>query len=324
MSDSMSSEIPKDAIGYLMVMEPSPVYVSLVVRQFVIETKRIESPIQSLTFTVSPDRLLSLMSSLVLRVVAGPTGEPIEGVEIQLSNGQMMRMGPKSGKDGIVRFDHQAPGQYSIWARVPGYAMAIRFVDLEPGRETDLGNFSLSSPNAISGRVLDSEGRPVAAQPSLNPYYENDPVRSLAYTLSLRLRTDSEGHFSAAGCAPGRYLLSFGEEYRNPPAPNEPEWTIAPVLIDTRAGPAESLELVVVRGVELKLKPTSREVVGVVFRIMTTDGLPYRRGSFYDTNPRTLRIAPGSYDLVLSRDSKEIRRVPIRVGADGATEDIAP
>jgi hypothetical protein len=325
MPDSMFTEIPQDAIGYLMVLEPPPIHVSLVIRQFVIETKRIDSPVQSLTFKVSIEQLMSLTSSLVLRVVDGGTGQPIEGASIELFGPQSgMMFGPKSGPDGLVRFCRQVPGQYSVRASVPGHAMETRLVDLAPGRETDLGDFSLSSPNAISGRITDSEGHPVAAQPSLHPYYENDPVPAFANAQSVRFKVDGDGRFSVAGCAPGRYLLLFGAELRNPPAQNEPEWTIAPVLIDTRSGPAEHLEIVLARGAELTMKPTSKDVVGMGFRIMTTDGLPYRQGSFYETSPRTLRIAPGSYDLVLIRDSKEIRRVPIHLSAQGTTEEIAP
>ena len=79
-----------------------------------------------------------------------------------------------------------------------------------------------------------------------------------------------------------------------------------------------------VRGAELTLKPTSKEVVGISFLISTVDGLPYRQSSFYDASPRTLRIAPGAYELVLSRESTEIRRARIRVDAGGSSLDIAP
>jgi hypothetical protein len=318
-----AAELPQDAIGRLAVNVPPPVHVSLVARDFVIETKRVDSPVESLTFTVDPERLLAMLADLVISVVDASTNQPIEGAAAILRTVQSSVSGPRSGPDGLIRFEQRAPGSFSVWILAPGYARETKPFDLEPG-EKKQDTIRLSRPNVIAGRVVDAGGQPIESEARLHPYFEGDPDATLAHDLELTVRTDAQGGFAATTFPPGRYLLIFGAEYRNPPAANEPEWTRAPLVVDTTTGPVENLEIVLVRGAELALKPKSKEVVGMKFRISTGDGIPYRQSTFYDANARKLRIAPGAYSLTLIREGDEIRSIPFRLGSDGTTIDIDP
>jgi hypothetical protein len=323
MPDS-ASELPDDAIGRLVVGDSPPIHVSLVARQFVIETKRIDSSVDSVIFTVAPERLAAILCELAVSVVDAASGRAVEGARAMLRTAQSSKMGTQSGSDGLIRFERLAPGRYSVTILASGYARETRLFDLEPGRRSEPETIALTVPSAIRGRIVDADGHPVQAQPSLRPYFEGDPVRSLAHTLGTTLRADADGRFAADSYPPGRYLLIFGSEYRHPPASNEPEWTLAPYLVDTTSGAREDLEIVLVRGAELTLKPTSKDLVGAKFLISTSGGLPYRQSQFYDASPRTLRIAPGDYELALSRESTEIRRIPIRVDTGGSSVDVSP
>jgi hypothetical protein len=324
LEDGTSPGLPREAIGRLIVLGHAPIHVSLVLRQFVLETKPVDSTIDSLTFELSLERLRSIASSFVLRVVDGQTDQPIEGATVMVTTSQSGGFGPRSGSDGVVRCSGYVPGRYSLRTSAKGFAVDLRVIDLEPGRETDVGTIQLSSPSVLAGRIVDPDGHGIQAQPSLVPYLEGAPEKSLMRSLSGGLHVEEDGRFRQEGLATGRYLLLFGAEFRHPPAQNEPEWTCAPLLIDTKSVPVENLEVVLRRGAELVMKPIAPSVVGTEFLILTLEGLPYRRGRFYESSPTLLRIAPGTYELVLTRDGAELRRMHIDVPETGTTIEIAP
>jgi protocatechuate 3,4-dioxygenase beta subunit len=106
-------------------------------------------------------------ATVVGRVVDAETGQGIKGAAIELeTTSQFMRFAQhsgRSGEDGSFILPGVAAGQYTLKTQAEGYAPVFRpnFIT-ESGQRVDAGTIRLGRGFAVSGTVVDAEGKPVA------------------------------------------------------------------------------------------------------------------------------------------------------------------
>jgi hypothetical protein len=159
------------------------------------------------------------------RVVRADTGEPLRRVEVRIdewSPGE--RSGPAAtmtDAEGRYELTQLSAGHYHLRARRGGY-VDVEYGQRRPferGRPLDLGegavlqniDFALPPGAAVTGRVVDETGEPVAlVSVSLSRRRYVDGARRLAPVSSGS--TDDHGEFRIFGVPPGDYVIlaSFG------------------------------------------------------------------------------------------------------------------
>ncbi len=141
-------------------------------------------------------------------------GHPIAGASVRLG----ARFGDptvKTGADGRFRFRNAPARERSLTVEAAGHApetMSVRVHDGLPPIE-----FRLGPGRTIRGRVLDSQGRPLA-----NAHVSASRWRGLQ-NLDWRSRTDSDGRFTWDGAPSDRVVLAaFKEGFRTAELSIEP------------------------------------------------------------------------------------------------------
>jgi len=90
------------------------------------------------------------------------TGAPIAGVRVDATGPDERALHPTTGPDGIAPARGLAAGRWHLRARVPGYVVAERDVEVEPGRVPREVRLELQRGATLAGVVRDRYGRRVA------------------------------------------------------------------------------------------------------------------------------------------------------------------
>lgn len=166
--------------------------------------------------------------SITGRVTSGTEGVP--GILVELLSSQAP-FGPSrapsvaratTDEDGRYRLSSIAAGRYFIRAFAPTFVITsdramrgvARTVILDEGDAVEGVNFAMTRGAVITGRVTDSEGRPVIGEPiQLTRVNDNEPsqdVPSFYLYSNERFSTDDRGIYRIYGLAAGHYLISVG------------------------------------------------------------------------------------------------------------------
>ena len=135
--------------------------------------------------------------------VVTPDGRPAIGASVgKVSGGHSFgpRMGgnaPVDG-DGYYRLEGLAPGELSIQAEHPEYPRVAKDVDLRAG--INAVNLAFEGGQEVSGRVVDSAGKPV-------PAAVVQTVQTGQYWGNAETQTESDGSFTLPGVQDGDYTL---------------------------------------------------------------------------------------------------------------------
>jgi hypothetical protein len=133
---------------------------------------------------------------------------PVEGVRVEVSGagGAAARVAT-TDREGFYQFTGLAPGDYVVRASMPETLAAY---GEQKARVAARGcaqlDFNTNFDGRISGRITDSEGRPVSE-------LKVDLIRADGPEVSLNglwAQTDKEGRYELKDVPPGRYLLGFG------------------------------------------------------------------------------------------------------------------
>ncbi len=201
------------------------------------------------------------------------TGEPIPDVEIVFSFIERSTTEPQAITDSKGHFviNDVPRGTYSIRAQRMGYAAPApngirmreggetRTVTISPGEITKDANLTMVTAGAITGRILDSNGKPEG-----NSFVMAESTdtggRGVAYT-------NDQGDYHIVGLSPGKYYIFSDNGY------------YPGVLEKAKATPLEITEGAVVAGIDMMLR--NREIpadVGKVFfvsgKVLDSDGGP--------------------------------------------------
>ena len=121
--------------------------------------------------------------------------------------------------DGGYRFTAVAAGRYSVSTHSPLFVNTEidhngrngRFVAVNAGEAVEGIDFSLVRGGVITGRVLDTEGRPVISQAvSLIKVVDGRPTQSFRPPDQQIMTTDDRGVYRIYGVIPGSYVVSLG------------------------------------------------------------------------------------------------------------------
>lgn len=168
------------------------------------------------------------------RVVAAGTNAPIADARVVLmptfrSAPPPMAPTPQSitDQDGRFVFEGLAPGTFHIDVQKPGFAPFSSPVDGTPpatlnltaGQAVDNLTLTLRKGGAISGRVLDAKGEPLAnARVVALAHLQRGrgPVRWIPVGMSSNASTNDLGEFRVFGLAPGEYIIAASPNHGGP------------------------------------------------------------------------------------------------------------
>ncbi len=122
-------------------------------------------------------------------------------------------------EDGRYKLTNVPPGRYHLTAVSPGYVFAEagangwqpgKFVNVVAGDELKDLDFTLVRGGVVTGRVTDSDGKPVVEEAvTLIPADVNER-KARQYARPVNAVTDDRGVYRAWGVSPGRYLAYAG------------------------------------------------------------------------------------------------------------------
>src|SRR5258705_8216723 len=150
-------------------------------------------------------------------------GKGIAGMVVGLraadsSGQQTSRYKGVTDQDGNYRITNVPPGTYRVMPAAPAFVISgqgepgVKSLIITEGETVEGIDFALNRGGVITGRVIDSEGRPlIEEQISLLPA-EADTQRGQAYIVSQRtIQTDDRGIYRIFGVPAGRLKLTLGE-----------------------------------------------------------------------------------------------------------------
>jgi protocatechuate 3,4-dioxygenase beta subunit len=173
-------------------------------------------------FLLAPSVLAQTPATIEGQVLDALTGVPIRKAVLTLRKIADDSRAAEADTDtsGRFRFTGVPPGEYTLAAAARGYLILDRDSARQPRREGTLfalapaQNLSglvlrLTPFGAISGRIVDDDGDPVAAgEVQVWHVTYRNWIRELAADRGYNTLTDDRGIFRIAGLPPGRYYLS--------------------------------------------------------------------------------------------------------------------
>lgn len=306
----VTAALPAGALGVLDVSAPLPIVVTLVLRNAILASQRVEPGRSEVVFRVAVEDVVDQLASVRIRFLDGITRTPLEGVSVELSDIQISS-GPRSLSDaqGVARCDRLLPGGLRFEAGRDGYERLPAQVTVTAARETDLGDLLLFPSTSISGTVVDEEGHPVVARLRANAL---DDIGQLTPDIdALIWRTEADGTFTIDELGRRRYMLRVADEFK----------VSKPVLVNTLAGDATGVVLRSESGQNVSVRlawPSSREL-GLRVRdasdVVYTDWDRWRGDTVWTRRlPRGQYVAE-CYDLsgVLEQQAFEVVEAPVNI-----------
>jgi 5-hydroxyisourate hydrolase-like protein (transthyretin family) len=148
-------------------------------------------------------------------------GEPARGVVVILRNNETIRWPAKAPRaradeNGRFSFTSVAAGNYFISAVAPGYVSPEktdfdgRKLSVADGETVENVDLEIKRGGVITGRIIDSQGRPVIEEHvTLKELDENQGFLLFSPNFDM-FRTDDRGVYRIYGLPAGRYLVSVG------------------------------------------------------------------------------------------------------------------
>ncbi|WP_164010971.1 MSCRAMM family protein [Pyxidicoccus trucidator] len=263
--------------------------------------------------TASPEVALELGSALhVEGTVTDEAGRPVAGatVDVGQREGSTTSLRAVTDEKGHYGVGPVEPGTWGFTVEAPGY------VDLPRARERTLGpttgpvDLTLKRAASITGRVTDTEGRPLPGiQLAFGHPLPHEREDGISYSISPeRTWTDAEGRFVLDAAKPGNYLLE---------APDAP-FLKASLLV---RAPSRDVHLTLEPGASVEgtvVDANGLLLEGFFVDLQDPEGgevLSLRRGQRTDTKGHFLLrgVPPGRYVLLATREQPSATRRVWRV-----------
>ncbi|MBK7642759.1 MAG: sigma-70 family RNA polymerase sigma factor [Planctomycetes bacterium] len=201
-----------------------------------------------------------------------------------------------TGADGVLRVPWVMPGKRRVLVTAQSYSAFSGRLEIEDRGECDLRPIELTGHARISGRIFDSDGKPVRARLQLVPLERFEEAREdLAGTF---WESSETGAFEIPHQRRERYVLRSAEG----------EGVLTPLALDASQGDVCDLELRLVTPARVRLNLTREPKEGAELRITTAAGLPMLERDLSGLAPVELSLAPGAY-------LAEVREGPHKAGS---------
>ena len=149
------------------------------------------------------------------RVIEAKTGQPIRKVIVQVYGGagqSFKSHTATTSADGTFSIDDISPGRYAVSLQHPGFVQktagpAQRSFTLQPGQSTTMLTFKMEAAGVISGKIVDSDGDPMAAVTVNASLPGSMPQTGMAGSYGS-VMTNDLGEYRISDLRPGKYLIS--------------------------------------------------------------------------------------------------------------------
>lgn len=149
------------------------------------------------------------------RVIEAKTGQPIRKVIVQVFGGagqSFKSHTATTSADGTFSIDDISPGRYAVNLQHPGFVQktagpAQRSFKLQPGQSTTMLTFKMEAAGVISGKIMDSDGDPIAAVTVNASLPGSMPQTGMSGSYGSATTNDL-GEYRISDLRPGKYLIS--------------------------------------------------------------------------------------------------------------------
>jgi RNA polymerase sigma-70 factor (ECF subfamily) len=312
--------LPRGYYGILTLDGDLPAFVSLVARDRVVETKRVEPGSEEVEFVLSVEAVKEMLATVRVQVVDAATGALIDRNGLRL--GEMIS--PSHAEpDGSVSIGGYGPGDYDWIVSAPGYEMLKMKFHADPGNTVDLGKIALEPEIRVSGTVLDPAGRPCSERLRLG---QLNPATGEVSYLRTDLDAGGDGKFELNGLGRRVYVLRAGVSDSLVDFSASDGWRASdPVLLDLRSGVAP-------RGLAVQLRTAMRMTIAVADRslkyaplvILDARGMQVTSNVVYGPQPRSFVLPPGEYRVqVLESGGKIALERKVQVASEPVTVELS-
>lgn len=240
------------------------------------------------------------------RVVNAVTGTPIAKAAVTLAPTAGDLLTALTNQEGAFEFTGETPGRYRLTAERSGYLKGEYGsrrprasgtpIQLDPGRRLTKLELRLTPPSAISGRVFDDNGEPIA-RASLHILTQTFVRGRRQWLPAAIANTNDRGEYRAFDLDPRKYIVkvqvtpppSFGVD--PPPKSAEIETAFGSLFYPSGDDLAQAQILDLLPGAELPgIDFTLRKVrvFRVTGRVEVPAGLPPGRGALFVSPAGTL------------------------------------
>jgi len=294
-----AEKLAAGVIGYLLLDEPLPAFVSLAHYQRVLRTVEVLPGQEEVEFILSFDEVEASFGNLHLRAVEAGRGTPVPSVSAMLFGPATLNADHRTDAQGVLDGARIWPGEYDLILSASGFATQRLRVRVEAGGTTDLGTLEFGPAVQRSLRVEQS-GKGVGELRFrfgvLDPVTrEFNPFRS----SGLRARQDGTLELSSFGS--GLYVLRSENDGRYPASMLPASAVVSGnVVVDLRGEPPSEPQVIEMRTpVHLVLDcgpdvPAQARVV-----IVDDQGLESARVRVQRGGPIGVALCEGSYALTL-------------------------
>jgi uncharacterized GH25 family protein len=134
-----------------------------------------------------------------------------------------------SGADGTFRLAGVVPGSNMLAATKRDYLSVVKpSIPIKAGQEKDVGRIRLERGEELTGRVVDTAGRPIAGA----EVFAGSTLSIAPVDLAQRVgETDAEGRFRGQGFAPGKVTVAARRDRGQPWVLAEPQAILGDVVV---------------------------------------------------------------------------------------------
>lgn len=301
----------QERAGVLEIRRRGAVWVSAVLRDVVLDSRVIGGDEAEIVFALDPAAVNGALASVVAQVVDGRDGSPIAGAVVEVGYRDSAGGGTPTDGDGRVTIAGAAPGMHELSVSARGYA-AVHWSERVPaGERVDLGRVELFPTARVRGRVVDADGRGVAAE--IRVVAVRHAARAGRQGPLVERRSTSDGAFDE------RFDVEAGPLFV---LARHPESAPAVVRVDASAGDVEGAEIRLVAGTPVTLRPPVDAVFPLVVDVRDARGRPVHGVPIYTPDPVRIRLAPGEYALNAIQDDGVERTRALTVGAEAQSVEV--
>ncbi len=189
--------------GTLHLREAPPAHVALLVRSRIVEQQVVPPGQDSITFTVDVDALATQTASVVVRVLDAETGAPLTNASVALSNASGFTTGTPVDAEGRSK-KRAVAGIHHVTITAPGRERYLNILRVFES-PIDLGDVRLGPAQPLAGRVVDADGKPVAA--SLQWTELKWRTAPTTFHQNRSAIASAEGEFTLHGTGSGRIAV---------------------------------------------------------------------------------------------------------------------